>query len=343
MRPKAYSARQVAFVALAAAVFAAGAALVGDKLASSGNPPVSAGKTVHHGRSAAGAPGSPLVVTSIRGLRVSGHFGNAPSIATAGAAPKKPEVQVVIKGPGQKLAQGDLAIADDLGRTWRSNASFENTYVLGQPPYVFQVGLNGLGKALVGVPVGSRVAIVLPAAESFGAVSTPPPGVRRTDTAVLVMDLVGLYKPNQGPSGKTVSHGGGALPTVSGSLESQPLVKIPHSPPARHLVVKTLVRGDGPPIAREQLVITQYVGVDWRTGSVFSSSWQRHTPAAYLLGSGQAIPAWEAGLPGVRIGSRVLMVVPPSDGYGSKGNPSLGIRPTDTVVFVVDVLGSYGT
>ena len=56
----------------------------------------------------------------------------------------------------------------------------------------------------------------------------------------------------------------------------------------------------------------------------------------------QLIPGWDKGLVGQHIGSRVLLVIPPADGYGKTGNPQAGIKGTDTLVFVVDVLGAYG-
>ena len=52
----------------------------------------------------------------------------------------------------------------------------------------------------------------------------------------------------------------------------------------------------------------------------------------------QIIPGWDKGLVGVPVGSRVMLVIPPKDGYGSAGASSAGIKGTDTLVFVVDVL-----
>jgi peptidylprolyl isomerase len=167
-------------------------------------------------------------------VTVSGGFDFAPKVTISKAPPpSRPEVDVLNKGPGLPLLKGDLAIADDLGRTWRSPAIFENTYVLGQPPDAFPIGTNALGDALEGIPVGSRVLVVIPPAGGFGVAGNLPSGVKRTDTAVIVVDLVGSYTSNQGPSGKYVSSGGGSLPTVSGQLDSAPLVTIPHRAPPR--------------------------------------------------------------------------------------------------------------
>jgi peptidylprolyl isomerase len=55
------------------------------------------------------------------------------------------------------------------------------------------------------------------------------------------------------------------------------------------------------------------------------------------------ITGWSSGLRGVKVGSRVMLVIPPKDGYGSSGNSQAGIKGTDTLVFVVDVLAAFST
>ena len=55
---------------------------------------------------------------------------------------------------------------------------------------------------------------------------------------------------------------------------------------------------------------------------------------------GQVITGWDNGLVGQKVGSRVLLVIPPADGYGTAGSPPK-IKGTDTLVFVVDILDAY--
>ena len=59
-----------------------------------------------------------------------------------------------------------------------------------------------------------------------------------------------------------------------------------------------------------------------------------------VIGQKQVISAWDTQLVGKKVGSRVLMVVPPKDGYGAAGSPPK-IKGTDTLVFVVDILAAY--
>jgi len=105
-------------------------------------------------------------------------------------------------------------------------------------------------------------------------------------------------------------------------------------------VLKTLIKGSGPPVVKGQYVVTQYVGLNWRTRAVFDSSWSRGTPLGFEIDAtpAQIIPGWDMGLVGVPVGSRVMLVVPPKDGYGKAGASTAGIKGTDTLVFVVDVL-----
>jgi len=51
------------------------------------------------------------------------------------------------------------------------------------------------------------------------------------------------------------------------------------------------------------------------------------------------IQGWDQGIVGKNIGSRLLISIPPEKGYGLGGHPGAGIKGTDTLVFVVDVLG----
>ncbi len=90
-------------------------------------------------------------------------------------------------------------------------------------------------------------------------------------------------------------------------------------------------------------MVAQVVGSIWRTSKVFYSTWPTATapsaPFAFQLG-GQVIPGWNKGLVGVPVGSRVMLIIPPADGYGKTGNAQAGIKGTDTLVFVIDILDS---
>jgi peptidylprolyl isomerase len=111
-------------------------------------------------------------------------------------------------------------------------------------------------------------------------------------------------------------------------------------PAPTKLIVQPLLQGSGPAVKKGQTLIAQYVGALYGSGKQFDASWDRGQPATFPIGVGQVIPGWDKALVGQKAGSRVLLVVPPADGYGSSGNPQAGIGGKDTLVFVVDVLGA---
>jgi peptidylprolyl isomerase len=133
---------------------------------------------------------------------------------------------------------------------------------------------------------------------------------------------------------------------VTGAFNTQPKVTFPASQPPKQLIEQTLVAGSGTPVAAGDTVVTNYVGEVWPTtaGSapkVFDSSFARGAPTGFVIGTGAVIPGFDKTLVGKRIGSRMLLSIPPADGYGSSGNSQAGISGTDTLVFVVDLLADY--
>jgi peptidylprolyl isomerase len=116
---------------------------------------------------------------------------------------------------------------------------------------------------------------------------------------------------------------------------------MPHTSPPAKPRFRTLVQGTGEPVRPGQLLALQYTGAFWRDGRVFDSSWSTGQVFSTTIGKGQVVKGWDLGLVGQRVGSRVLLVVPPAWGYGSKGLKQAGIKGTDTLVFVVDIVGAH--
>jgi peptidylprolyl isomerase len=141
--------------------------------------------------------------------------------------------------------------------------------------------------------------------------------------------------------GSTVSASTVALPSVTGGFNQIPKITFPKKAPPTTLQISYLHTGNGPKVVAGELLVANYLGQIWG-GKVFDSSFSRKQLSGFPIGVGQVIPGWDKGLVGVPTGSRVLLVVPPIDGYGSTGNSSAGITGKDTLVFVVDVVAAYG-
>ena len=105
---------------------------------------------------------------------------------------------------------------------------------------------------------------------------------------------------------------------------------------------KVLSTGTGPAVAKGDLLVADYYGQIWN-GKSFDNSYDRGQPVGFTIGTGRVIQGWDDTLVGVTAGSRVLISLPPSEGYGSTGNTSAGITGTDTLVFVVDVISAYSS
>jgi peptidylprolyl isomerase len=113
----------------------------------------------------------------------------------------------------------------------------------------------------------------------------------------------------------------------------------PHlgAPPA-DLHTEDITVGDGPVAQPGQTAVVHYVGVSHSTGHEFDASWNRGQPFSFPLGGGQVIAGWDRGVVGMRVGGRRKLVIPPHLGYGDRGAGNV-IKPGETLVFVVDLLG----
>ena len=118
--------------------------------------------------------------------------------------------------------------------------------------------------------------------------------------------------------------------------KTKPKVAKPSGAPPKKLVTDELEEGSGPEAKSGDTVTVQYVGVNYKTGKEFDSSWSRSEPFSFTLGAGEVIPGWDQGIEGMKVGGRRELVIPPELGYGSAGAPP-AIPPNETLVFVVDL------
>ena len=125
----------------------------------------------------------------------------------------------------------------------------------------------------------------------------------------------------------------------SGDVDTstKPTVEVPDGPPPDALETTDIVEGDGAEAQSGGTVTMQYVGVNYSNGEEFDTSWGKPEPFSFQLGSGQVIPGWDEGIPGMKVGGRRELVIPPDLAYGEAGSPP-DIGPNETLVFVVDLV-----
>jgi FKBP-type peptidyl-prolyl cis-trans isomerase len=275
-------------------------------------------------------------------VTATGGFGKAPTVTIpAATASTALYTKTVIQGSGPALTSTQSLLGDFVMYVWsgKTHKLIGSTYTEGVPTLFTGSLLPGLSTALEGQKVGSRVLAVIPPKDAFGATGNSQIGVGANDTVVFVIDMLKSFDNTAGVSGTQTSSGGGSLPKVTaGAAGKSPTITIPDTAAPKTLEVKTLIKGTGPVVKKGDYIVVQYTGMNWRTKKVFDSSWSRSEPWATEIGEGQVIKGWDDGLVGQTVGSRVLLVIPPSDGYGKTGSSSAGIKGTDTLVFVIDII-----
>ena len=144
-----------------------------------------------------------------------------------------------------------------------------------------------------------------------------------------------VQAPSGGATSTTVS-----TPTVPPAISKKPVVVVPKGPAPDHLVTKDLITGTGPVVQPGQSVTVNYVGVLYKNGKEFDSSWQRNQPFTTALAPGSGvINGWVKGIPGMRVGGRRELIIPASLAYGKQGQPPT-IPPNSSLVFVVDLISA---
>ena len=108
-------------------------------------------------------------------------------------------------------------------------------------------------------------------------------------------------------------------------------------PPAE-LLIEDITVGGGEEARPGQYVSVHYVGVAFSSGKEFDASYNRGEAFDFPLGGGQVIQGWDRGVAGMRVGGRRKLTIPPELGYGARGAGGV-IKPNETLVFVVDLLG----
>lgn len=283
-------------------------------------------------------------------VKVSGKFGAEPKVTV----PKKLT---------SKSTERTVAI-DGKGRTALPNSSVDIDYAVynstsGKKIDATKYGakgtaitldksnlLPGLYKAIHCSTPGSRVVAVIPPADAFGPSGSQGLGIAPTDSIVFVIDVLKTSAPVKvlkKADGKAEEPKAG-FPTVKLAADGAPTVTIPAADPPTTLQIETLKKGSGPVVKDGATVTVHYTGVLWATGKTFDSSWTKGSPATFPTSG--VVAGFGKAMIGQTVGSQVVAVIPPAEGYGPDGNVKDASQPdqisgTDTMVFVIDILAVH--
>ncbi|MFN8196144.1 MAG: FKBP-type peptidyl-prolyl cis-trans isomerase [Nocardioidaceae bacterium] len=280
---------------------------------------------------------------TIDGITVTGDVGAAPKVSWAdgGVSQSEPVRQVVTQGDGDTIAKGDKVFV----QIWVGNGTTKKqayTSFTGKPSVISvntSQTLPILANALEGQKVGSRLLVAQSASGAFGdPTGSPDLKLGAKDTAVFLVDVVGALL--DGPQGADKTPAKWA-PAIDASGDLPISLDFSGAPePTGKFLRTTLVAGEGATLKAGDHVFVNYLGQVYNGKKPFDDSYSKGQPFDFDLGGGSVIKGWDQGLVGVKVGSRVILQIPPDWGYGKDGAPSVGIGPTDTLYFVVDILGA---
>ncbi|MGK9146915.1 FKBP-type peptidyl-prolyl cis-trans isomerase [Plantibacter flavus] len=284
----------------------------------------------------AAAPGA-----ATKAVSVSGAFGTAPTVdLPTPLYTKTTEREVVIQGDGATVPADGTAIVNWTVFNGRTGEVITQTpYTAGGSSASYLSSpqtLEGFKKTFACATVGSRVVAAISPEDGLAASGgSEAEGIKKDDTLVIVADIEGAALGRADGAEQPIPSG---FPSVVTAPNGQPGVTIP-STGAPKTTKHTLSRvGDGATVKEGDQVIVNYTGVLWDGKSVFDSSWDKGEPFVFTAGGGQTIKAFNDAVVGTKVGSQVILVVTPKDGYGDQGTQQ--VPANSTLVFVIDVLGT---
>lgn len=255
-------------------------------------------------------------------VKIEGEFGK-PSEAKFELKQEVPELQrtVVTEGDGDKIEEGafvtyalsafDSTNGERVGDAGYGDAEMLPQNVLANPTLAQVIGC---------ATVGSRLAVAFPAQN--GAPSE-----------IYIVDVLDTV-PSAAWGKKQDAVDG--MPTVKLAENGEPDISIPNTDAPKDLQVSVLKQGDGTEVADGDTTLLQYYGVDWETGETFDSSWSKGAPIS--IPGNTYVPGFVQALAGQKVGSQVLVVIPPALGYGE--DPEGHDLGGKTLVFVIDILAT---
>lgn len=270
-------------------------------------------------------------------ITAEGDFGTAPTVdVPADVYTPKTQSTTLISGDGPTVLPDELVVVDYTllnGRT--GDVLLQSAYDAKATATVsLDKLLPGMAKGIVCSTAGSRVAVAISPEDAFGpAGGNPQAGIKKDDTILAVMDIRKSYLAKADGFPVPVTTAG--LPSVVTAADGTPGLTIPKTDPPTALTKATLLQGDGETVKKGDLVTVNYTGALWKERTIFDSSWDRGTPAQFA--TDQVVPGFADALVGAQVGSQVVVVVPPSLGYGDADSGP--IPAGSTLVFVVDILG----
>lgn len=265
-------------------------------------------------------------------------FGQAPNIAIPKAkAPTALEVQVLSEGTGPVVAKENILKVNYEGAAWSNRKVFDSSFTKGEPAeFALDQVIAGWTEGIPGHKVGSRLLMTIPGDKAYGEQGQPNAGIGKNETLVFVVDVIEATETN---AKGTAQPANPDLPAVQTDGVKITGITATGKPAPTQLVSQVLIEGTGTPIVATDTLATQVAQYLW-DGTLLGSSWgtgqYQSVPLENMTTTNLGKAISEA-LVGKKVGSRVMIVVPPDRGYGAEGNASAKVPANATLVVIFDV------
>ncbi|OKK15291.1 peptidylprolyl isomerase [Streptomyces sp. CB00455] len=267
-------------------------------------------------------------------------FGETPTLSKGqGEPPKELKVETLSEGTGPVLKKGDIAQVNYLGQVWDGKEPFDASFGKGKP-FDVTIGagmvIKGWDQGLEGRKVGSRVELVIPPALGYGEQGSGDK-IKPNATLVFVVDIVKGTSVPASATGKEVAQDNKDLPKVGTNTDGKEVsVTVPKdtAEPAK-LVSNYVLDGDGPAVKDSDSVVVKFNGKTWKDDKTFESTYATDTTVTWPMAE-LSVKGLKEGLLGKKVGSRILLVIPPDMAFGDKEQGTIPAK--STLVFSLDIL-----
>ena len=247
------------------------------------------------------------------------------------------EARSVKAGDGASIEEGNVITVDYTLTQGLDGTVLNSTYETGQQDNI-PIDQASLDPALYEVLIESAVGEEI----IFATIDqSTPPDESAPETAnpavYMAITIVAVMVPLEKAEGTAVTPEAD-LPVVTLDEDGKPSVEVGDAEMPTDLMVQPLIEGDGDTLELGDSLVAHYSGWLW-DGEQFDSSWERGAPATFPFVQGGLIDGWTEGLAGHKVGSQILLVIPPELAYGAQGSGP-AVPPDSTLVFVVDLLAT---
>jgi hypothetical protein len=253
----------------------------------------------------------------------------------------------ITTGNGKTIFEGQYALAQVTLYDGETGEYLTSTSYDPSGAFIVRAGegAGNLGQALVCSEVGSRVAVTANGSDLYGFAGIAEDALPATGTYVVVFDIEDSILGKAYGADQVPQQG---LPSVVTTPDGVPGVTVPGEDPPATVKVAVLKQADGATLAANDTIFTHYLRVDWanpNSDSSTKSTWadfgnpETMTLTALDASTGVGLtPGLLQALVGQKVGSQVLVIVPPAFGFPDGAAPA-GVDATSTLVYVIDILG----